>query len=66
MAGTVQLALSGAAIVAHEMGRATVVAVFLAAVATGVLCAGALQRSSSSPADISSQPIGNSPGANDP
>lgn len=66
MAGTVQLVLSGVAIVAQEMGPSTVVAVFFAAVATGILCAGALQRSSPSPADISSQAIGSSPGPHDP
>lgn len=66
MVGTVQLALSGAAIVAYETGWATVVAVFFAAVATGILCAGALQRWSSNPTDVSSQAIGSSPGANDP
>jgi UDP-GlcNAc:undecaprenyl-phosphate/decaprenyl-phosphate GlcNAc-1-phosphate transferase len=66
MAGTVQLALSGMAIVAQEMGPSAVVAVFFAAVATGILCAGALQRSSPIPADISSQAIGSSPGPHDP
>lgn len=55
MAGAVQLALSGAAIVAHETGRATVVAVFVVAVATGILCAGALQRWSSSTLEVSSR-----------
>jgi UDP-GlcNAc:undecaprenyl-phosphate GlcNAc-1-phosphate transferase len=62
VAGTVQLVLSSVAIVAQAMGPTTVVAVFFTAVATGILCAGALQRSSQSEADTSSQTIGSSPG----
>ncbi len=65
-AGMVQLALSGVAVVACEAGRATVLVSFFAAVAVGILCASALQRSSPRPANPYPETVGSSSGANEP
>jgi UDP-GlcNAc:undecaprenyl-phosphate GlcNAc-1-phosphate transferase len=65
MAGAVQFAVSGVAILADETGPTTVVAVFLVALAVGVSCAGALQRWLPVATPISSQAVGSAPGVNE-